>query len=251
MINKNQIEELAKHFEIDRFTLLREYLQLTFLSYLYREKKAVSIFFKGGTAIRLLFGSSRFSEDLDFSTKLNKKEIALILENVEKSMQNELPSIKIFSLYTGKRGIRFRLKYQSSDFKYPFVIRLDFNQVKKTQRIVVSPIVTRFPIIIFPLVSHLSEEEILAEKISALVTRAMGRDFFDVWFLLEKGVWVDWRLVSQKLKEVERGFSKESIAKKIKETSAKKLERDLSQFLPRSQRKIIGMLKEKLEQKLE
>ena len=119
MINKEQINELSKFFQIDGFTILREYLQLMFLSYLYREKEATSIYFKGGTAIRLLFNSPRFSEDLDFSTKFSKSEIKKIIQNLERSMQKELPGLKITHLYTGKRGMRFRLKYQSVDFKYP------------------------------------------------------------------------------------------------------------------------------------
>ena len=68
MISKKQIEDLANNNQIDSFTILREYLQILFLSYLYREKQADKIYFKGGTALRLLFGSPRFSEDLDFST---------------------------------------------------------------------------------------------------------------------------------------------------------------------------------------
>lgn len=239
MMNKEQIKELSKFFQIDGFTILREYLQLMFLSYLYREREAVSIYFKGGTAIRLLFDSPRFSEDLDFSTKLSKSKIKKIIQNLEKSMQKELPGLKIIHLYTGKRGIRFRLKYQSLDFKYPLAIRLDFHLIKKSAKIIISPIVTRFPIVIFPMVSHLSNREILEEKISALINRAMGRDFFDVWYLLEKGIKVDWKLIDRT-----------SVLKRIKQVRQKKLQLDLSQFLPKAQRSIVGILKEKLEEKL-
>lgn len=239
MINKEQINELSKFFQIDGFTIFREYLQLMFLSYLYRKKEAVSIYFKGGTAIRLLFNSPRFSEDLDFSTKLSKSEIKKVIQSLEKSMQKELPGLKIVLLHTGKRGIRFRLKYQLLDFKYPLVIRLDFHLIKKSEKIIISPIVTRFPIIIFPMVSHLSIREILAEKISALINRAMGRDFFDVWYLLEKGIEVDWKLIDRA-----------SVLRRIRQVSQKKLQLDLSQFLPRAQRSIVGILKEKLEEKL-
>lgn len=239
MINKEQINELSKFYQMDGFTILREYLQLMFLSYLYREREAVSIYFKGGTAIRLLFNSPRFSEDLDFSTKFSKSKIKKIIQKLEKSMQRELPGLKIIHLFTGKRGIRFRLKYRSVDFKYPLVIRLDFHLINKSGKIIVSPVVTRFPIVIFPMVSHFSIEEILAEKISALINRAMGRDFFDVWYLFEKGIKVDWKLIDRT-----------SVIKRIKQVSQKKLQLDLSQFLPKSQRSIVGILKEKLEEKL-
>ena len=41
--------------------------KLIFLSYLYQEPGSEKLLFKGGTALRIVFKSPRFSEDLDFS----------------------------------------------------------------------------------------------------------------------------------------------------------------------------------------
>lgn len=237
MITSEQIENLAKLYQIDNFTIMREYLQLLFLSYLYQNKKADKIYFKGGTAIRLLFDSPRFSEDLDFSTQYNKNQIKQIVNEVAEAMRDELPELKMLLLYSGKNGLRFRLKYEPLNFKHPLIIRLDFNLIKKAGRITVSPLVTKFPILIFPLVSHLSEKQILSEKVEALLNRSKGRDLFDTWFLLEKGVLPNRKLPVKQL------------LKKIKIFSQGQLDRDLAQFLPMSQRKIIGILKEKLIEK--
>lgn len=236
MITSEQIENLAKLYQIDNFTIMREYLQLLFLSYLYQNKKADKIYFKGGTAIRLLFDSPRFSEDLDFSTTYNKIQIRQIIKEVGKTMRIELPELKILLLYSGNSGLRLRLKYQPLDFKYPLVVRLDFNMVKKAGKITVSPLVTKFPVLIFPLVSHLSEEEIFSEKIEALLNRNKGRDFFDLWFLLEKGIGID----------TKKGFSKESLLKKVQNYSLNEVKRDLIPFLPIAQRKIVEILKDRL-----
>lgn len=241
MITKQQIETLSKKYQIDGFTIMREFLQLTFLNYLYRHDKGKGIYFKGGTAIRLLFNSPRFSEDLDFSTPYDKKQIKQIMQDLEKGVQKELPETKILFLYSGKTGIRFRVKYQSPDFKYPINIRLDFTIVKKVEQPVISPLITEFPITAFPLISHLSETEILAEKICALATRNKGRDFFDVWYLLEKGVLLDQKLVK---------ISKKDLLKKIESYPQDRLNLDLAQFLPKSQRQIMGMLTNLLKQKL-
>lgn len=238
MITLEQRENLAKLYQIDNFTIMREYLQLLFLSYLYQNKKADKIYFKGGTALRLLFDSPRFSEDLDFSTLCNKNQIKQIIDEVGEAMRDELPELRILLLYSGKNSLRFRLKYEPLNFKYPLVIRLDFNMVKKAGKITVSPLVTKFPILIFPLVSHLSEKEIFSEKIKALLDRNQGRDFFDLWFLLEKGV------------SPNRKPPVKQLLKKIKTFSQVQLDRNLAQFLPKSQRKITGMLKEKLIEKL-
>ncbi len=47
MITKDQVENLSSLFQIDRFTVIREYLQLVLLSYLYQERGAGRILFKG------------------------------------------------------------------------------------------------------------------------------------------------------------------------------------------------------------
>jgi len=250
MITKKQAEDLAKYYQIDEFTIVREYLQILFLSYLYKEKQADKIYFKGGTAIRLLFGSSRFSEDLDFSTPLTTTVIKKTIKIVEKSIQKELPGVNIFPLYTGKKGLRLRLKYQADDYKYPLVIRLDFNEVKKIGKKILTPLVTKFPVVIFPLIIHLTDTEILTEKLCALLTRGKGRDFYDAWFLLERGIKIDTELLKEKLKERGKKFKREKFLKKIKNYPQKQLIQDLSQFLPASQRKVILVLKNSLKKSL-
>jgi len=245
MITQNQVKDLAEYYQIDEFTIFREYLQLVFLSYLYQHKKANKIYFKGGTAIRLLFNSPRFSEDLDFSTEYNKKQIKEIIKKVKKQIEKEFAEIKITTLYQGKKSIRFRLKHISSDFKYPFVIRLDFTKEQKAKKIINSPLVTKFPLI-FPVISHLGAEEILAEKIRALLTRGKGRDIFDTWLLLAKGIKINIPLIKKKLKQVNKKFSEEKLIKKIKTFPLRKLKLDLNKFLPLQQRKIIKDLKTKL-----
>ncbi|MBM3282837.1 nucleotidyl transferase AbiEii/AbiGii toxin family protein [Candidatus Gottesmanbacteria bacterium] len=252
MITRQQIEDLASFYQIDQFTVFRQYLQLVFLNYLYQQPGADKVYFKGGTAIHLLLGSPRFSEDLDFSTEYHRREIKKLVKLSEKEIAKELPNFKTLSLYQAKRSIRLRIKYFHPDFKYPFVIRLDFLQGEKpVQRPLSAPLVTRFPLVLFPVILHLSAEEILAEKIRAFLTRAKGRDIFDLWFLLEKGTFVNIDLVCKKLRRVKKGFSIQELEKKVKSIPTRDLERDLSQFLPQPQRRIIDNLKERLIRYLE
>lgn len=250
MITQEQTQNLAKEYQIDEFTIVREYLQLVFLSYLYQDKLGEKIYFKGGTAIRLLFDSPRFSEDLNFSTLLRKPQIEQTIQKLEKAMQKEFPELQILPLYSGKTGIRYRIKYQPIDSKYPFTIRLDFTIVKKIEQITISPLVTKFPITIFPLVSHLSGMEILAEKFLALATRDKGRDIFDIWYLLEKGVAIDQKLIRLKFLEAGIKFNKNALIKKVGLYPQNRLNLDLAQFLPKSQREIAKMLIGELKEKL-
>ena len=82
MITKEQIKELSKSKRINQDTILREYLQILFLKILYGEKLSQKIYFKGGTAIHLLLGSSRFSMDLvPASAGIVQKYIQILLVN--------------------------------------------------------------------------------------------------------------------------------------------------------------------------
>lgn len=240
MITGTQIGDLSLFWQIDKFTVFREYLQLVFLSYLYQEKEAGKIFFKGGTALRLLFGSPRFSEDLDFSTVYPDERIIKLLKELERKITRELPGLKIVHAYSGREGIRFRMEFSLPDFKYPFNVRLDFHRVDKVRDKQISTLSTRFPIMIFPQVFHLSMEAILVEKLVAIQTRRKGRDIFDVWFLLSKGV-----SATSDIK-----YDKDKIIKKIKSFSQTQLEKDLGKFLPKNQKKIIFSLKEEIIKKL-
>ena len=68
MISKEKIEELAKKYHTAPFpNVSREYFQHLFLSELYKLPDSEKLLFKGGTALRIIYGSPRFSEDLDFS----------------------------------------------------------------------------------------------------------------------------------------------------------------------------------------
>src|SRR3989338_5623276 len=67
MLSNIQIKEFSRIYKISDSVVVREYFQILFLKELYDENFSKYIYFKGGTAIRLLFSGTRFSEDLDFT----------------------------------------------------------------------------------------------------------------------------------------------------------------------------------------
>lgn len=248
MITKEQINELAKYYHIDSFTIFREYLQLLFLNSFYQNKNAGKIYFKGGTAIHLLFNSPRFSEDLDFTALHPQKEVKEIVDKTEENLKKELlGQIKFILDYQGKEGIRFRLKFQSKDFKYPITVRIDFSLKEKPKKITTSSLITKFPIVFFPLISYLDKEEILAEKIRALFVRGKPRDLFDLWFLLAKKIPLNESLIKHKFKIYPKlNYSRSKLKKIVSDYDQKKLKKDLNQFLPESYREIYPSLKEEI-----
>ena len=251
MITSQQINDLSQQFHIDEVSIMREYLQLLFLNYLYQRSDADSVYFKGGTAIHLLYGSNRFSEDLDFSTTRTRQSIKKLLSEIPIQMERELPGIQLRVLYSGIRSVRYRMTFHTELLKYPLAIRIDLSFDDPVYHPVSSSLSTKFPVIVYPQILHLSAEELLAEKIRALLTRGKGRDMYDLWYLLEQNVIVDNALVKKKLKRVSRQYDRDELLHVVKLFNQSALQRDLAKFLPRSDRVIIPHLKDRLLKQLE
>ena len=60
-------ENQARNLKIDVTQVVREFWETVILKGLFDSPEGKLLVFKGGTALRLVYGSPRFSEDLDFS----------------------------------------------------------------------------------------------------------------------------------------------------------------------------------------
>lgn len=246
MIDQNVIRERSKEFEIDELTILREYLQLLFLKYFYGQKGSEKVYFKGGTVLRLFLHSFRFSEDLDFTSLLDKNATLSLIKKTILKMEKEAPGIKLNSIKQQKLSLSGRINYKPLGFKYPLTIHLEFSFREKPFTRQTSLLETTYPISPYPLVVHLDFPEILAEKIRALAIRSKGRDIFDIWYLLSKGIKIEWGLVKKKMQYYGKTFTEEDFERKIRDFKTEDLERDLQKFLPKRYRLIIKKLPFKL-----
>jgi len=70
MISNEALQALATKLQTTELNVRREYFQHLFLSYFYQQPLTDRIYFKGGSALRMLYHSPRFSEDLDFSSSV-------------------------------------------------------------------------------------------------------------------------------------------------------------------------------------
>lgn len=90
MLSEENLKLLSTKLQTSFANVAREYVQNLFLSYFYSEEGTGKILFKGGTALRLLYRSSRFSEDLDFScTSINQAAIEDLIQNVLLKLEAE------------------------------------------------------------------------------------------------------------------------------------------------------------------
>jgi predicted nucleotidyltransferase component of viral defense system len=193
-----QIEQIRNYFPshirgnsiFDKY-MLKEYLQLMILDYISSTPYIRKMAFIGGTNLRLIKGIDRFSEDLDFDCKeLSKEEfiemtngVILFLERsglrVE-TRDKDNPKLTAF-----RRNIHFpELLFDLGLSGYKeerFLIKVE----SQDQGIIYEPVIVNikgcgffFP---FPIPS---DGVLCSMKIAAMLSRAKGRDFYDLMFLL-------------------------------------------------------------------
>lgn len=173
--------------------LLKEYIQLMILDYLSSTPYIRKLTFIGGTCIRLTKGIDRFSEDLDFDIKaLSQEEFVKMTNDVIRFLQNNglnatprdsnNPNLKAFRRnihfpellfdlgLSGHKEERFLIKIESQDqmVDYP------------SQIVSVKGAGFYFPLPV-P-----SDAILCAMKVSAMLDRQKGRDFYDAMFLLSQ-----------------------------------------------------------------
>lgn len=235
MITKEQIYSLAKEKKINQTTILREYLQLLFLNELYSENKSRKIFFKGGTALHLIYQAPRFSEDLDFTAELQEKDfLSFIWRLFKQFSKKEAITFREKKTIVGKR---FLLKAAPAVLPYETFVNLDFSFREKVISPQKSVIETDYPVLFTSYVYHLSKEEIFAEKIRALLTRSKGRDLYDLWYLVAQGTRLDKDLVKEKLKYYNlENIEKDKILQKVGQFSKKDFVLDVRPFVSVDQR---------------
>lgn len=253
MLDKEAAQDLAKDLKIDLFTVYREYLQLLFLKYFYAKKGSEKVFFKGGTAIRFLFGSFRFSEDLDFTGLLSPSELSDLVRKTIRKLNREAEGATFKKIESIADSFSGRIFQELPDFGFPLTIRIDISLREKLFNTTSSYIETIFPVGAYPLVTHLEAKEILAEKIRALIIRGRGRDVFDLWFLLTKKIPIDWSLIDKKMSlyRRERKVGLEELIVAVERMSEEEITADLTRFLPLSHRNMVKEMRDLTLRKLE
>ena len=224
MLLESQIRSLAIQFQTSEQNVATEYCQHLFLSNLYNIKNSSKLLFKGGTALRIIFNSSRFSEDLDFSGEnLSARDIESVLldclDNI--SYSGIETDIKESKKTSGGYLSQLNFRWNSYDVNIRVEISLRTKKMDKEVFMIASDYLSPYS------VSALSTSSLVQEKIRATLERKKPRDFFDVYFLLRS------RLVppEQKslLQKVEKTIRSENI----------NFSRELKQFLPVSMHPVI------------
>lgn len=235
MISEEIISDLITKYQTDIVNVRREYFQHLFLSYFYQQSKAENIFFKGGTNLKLLYKSPRFSEDLDFNSAfINYQGIeSVVLETLS---QMEKENIK-FSIEEGKPTTGgFLATISFKGFAEPIEIQIEISQREEEKKGEVVAVTNDY-VPTYNVVS-VTEQQLVFEKIRALLERKKPRDFYDFYFILRS------RLIIPQKKEV-----LPKVLKTLKESRAN-FEAELKQYLPKTHWLIIRNFKTTLEREI-
>lgn len=250
MISNNILQDVSDKKGIDKYSVLREIIQILFLEEVYKIPESKYLFFKGGSALKILFQSNRYSEDLDFTTSLDSKKIDTLTELAAGQLQKEYPKLSIKKLDT-LAGISKKISLPTDIANQPLTIRLDFSQRENVILPKSGTIYTNLPITTSSVIQHLSDEEILAEKYRAIINRVRGRDLYDFLYLLKRGVKFNLKLVNEKLNYYKEKYNPNQFIEKVKNWNDKELDSDVRRFLPLKDRLIIPEIKKLLLEKFE
>ncbi len=233
MLSEDQIKNLTNKFQTTEVNIRREYFQHLFLLYFYQQFQASNIFFKGGTALRLLYNSPRFSQDLDFSTTYaDIKEIEEAILNTLNDIQRENISVGFQESKQTSGGYLGTVEFENS---IPILLQISLREGDKKGQVITVP----NDFIPSYIITSLNQEQLVGEKLQALFHRKKPRDFYDLYFMLRAN------LISQK----QKSSLKQALAV-LKGTDIN-FENELKQFLPKSQWVIIRDFKQTLEREIQ
>ncbi len=214
-------ENQAKNLKIDVTQVVREFWETVILKGLFDSPDGKLLVFKGGTALRLVYGSPRFSEDLDFSLtadRLRDKFTILI-----KKITSPFPELVITDLeekyYTYLGEIKVTQDYLPS----PFRIKVEISKrrergYKSDLAMISSPVST-----VQCLGRVATLEQLYKDKLACLKDRKKSKDVFDIWYICQK---------------LRRPYEPQDIS-----IPEKELVRDLRKYLPKDFWPVIDKLK--------
>ena len=202
-MTKNTLDEIAATKGFSKKLIAKDYV-LTELLFLLKDTS--NIYFKGGTALQKAFlHHSRLSEDIDFTITKSVKEI-------DSQIIKTLKDSKLFTGISHDKEVegftRIVVGYSLFD-EIKGEVFIDLNERAKLLLKPEKHAIEHFYETSIPAfsVNTLALEEIIAEKLTAAITRNKPRDHFDIYQLIKAGHKINHGLAKQKCKAAGVEFS--------------------------------------------
>ena len=233
MLTQAQIQRLAQRHGVGMQVQERDYLQHLILWLFY--SRTQGLVFKGGTALRLVYGGNRYSEDLDFNGPDDVATLQALWEQVIAALGDFGVVAEMRKPWVSDVGYSFDVSYQGPLYdgrdRSQGKIRVDVNrrpeEVDTRRELVASEYDDVRPFVL----TVLTLEHLLAEKVRALLVRGKPRDLYDLWLLQGQGAQPDMTLIARKLALYDMEWHPDALEEALERVRAG-WERDLRPLLP-------------------
>ncbi len=178
----------------------QEIFEIEVLAWLKNKGFLRTMIFGGGTMLRLCYGLKRYSVDLDFW--------AYRVDRTDQFFINLKDSLKIDYDLTGAQNKYYTLLFEIKKPPYPRKLKIEIR--KETEEMDFQEIIAYSPYANQQvLLKSFTLEQMMKNKIKALLDRKEIRDVFDIEFLTRKGVDFSAHYEElKKIKEIIKGFEK-------------------------------------------
>lgn len=181
----SELNEHVKTLGIAREHILREEAEMSFLDALSQDRVSTKLLFYGGTALRLAYGSPRFSEDIDLLAlqDISFREFERCVKAIVRLQADRFALRDIKE----KRNTLFALiAVTDSRLKHAFSMKVEVHRhvsempLKTELLLLKSPVSASEPLLLVPKL-----EELKRLKEAALIGRKKARDIFDLWYIAQ------------------------------------------------------------------
>lgn len=230
----------------DRF-IIREYLQYKVLEILFETPYQSKLSFLGGTCLRIVYDSYRFSEDLDFDNfKLSMDDFNAITVIVKQELKRLGYDVEIRNVQKGAYHcyIRFpELLYNeglSNHKEEKILIQLD-TETHEFDYKPDQPVLNKFDV--FTQINVTPGDILLAHKFFAVINRKRnkGRDFYDIVFLLGQRQTPNYDYLEAKIGITNPDELRSVVLEKCRKLNMKEMAKDVKPFLfyPKDEKKVL------------
>jgi len=216
--------------------LLREYLQYKILEVIFESSLAAKLTFMGGTCIHIVHGSPRFSEDLDFDNPgMRRHDFEDLSQRVKRALELQGYTVELKNTYQDafRASLRFPGLLHDSGISGHRDEKLLIQIDTEPQEIQYKPdkfILNKFDV--FSRINIVPVDILAAQKIFCIFNRSrpMGRDFFDVVFLLGKSG-VNFDYLTRKMSIRNKKELKDRLLSQCVQLDFNRLAKDLEPFV--------------------
>jgi predicted nucleotidyltransferase component of viral defense system len=230
------IEQYPENLRHYRRAILREYLQYKILQAIFDSKHASKLAFLGGTALRIVHGNTRFSEDIDLDNfGLSWSEFEEVTDKVSRFLSLEGFDVEIKNIEKGAYHCYLRfpeLLYRQGLSPLPgekILIQVDTTSQGfsyQTENFLLNKFDVFTEIRVTPL------DILLSQKLYTAVNRKRpkGRDFYDITFLVSRTK-PNYAFLQMKLDIENKNQLKKELQSRFADFDFKAIAQDVAPFL--------------------